>query len=495
VRSLTLASGAALASGSLTHLAKAWGRERSPEIAIIGGGLAGLSAAYWLKKAGLRATVYEARARLGGRVQSVSGAVGSGLVTDLGGSLINTDHADMLALVKAFNLKLFNRVKDAERFTAPATAYFFEGQIRPEAEIAEKLRPLARQIGKDAALLDQNYEQYAPRFDQLSSAQYLERHADKIPEPFIRELIENTCRTEFGVEPDQSSALQLIGILPVVKGQSVNLLSYSDEVFVVQGGSGRIIGGLAVALSGQVRTRMVLTQLQPKGQGFQLVFANRTVVQADYVVLALPFTRLRKVALQVELPPKLRRFIDEGDLGKNDKLFAGFSQKVWQRKETFAQEIWTDLGFAEAWDETQRQPGRKDGALNFFFGGDQVTALTAGSPQHVGKALVKRFNAAVPGIQNAATGKFVRTEWSRDPFTQGAYANFKPGQLTAFSRFFYIESDKPSERQNVHVGNLVFAGEQLSDEYYGFMNGAAQTGRLAAQVILRREGSSKVLKV
>jgi monoamine oxidase len=46
----------------------------------------------------------------------------------------------------------------------------------------------------------------------------------------------------------------------------------------------------------------------------------------------------------------------------------------------------------------------------------------------------------------------------------------------------------------VHVGNLVFAGEQLSDEYYGFMNGAAQTGRLAAQVILRREGFSKVLK-
>jgi monoamine oxidase len=129
VRSLTLASGAALASGSFTHLAEAWGREKLPEIAVIGGGLAGLSAAYWLKKAGLRATVYEARARLGGRVQSVSGAVGSGLVTDLGGSLINANHADMLALVKAFNLKLFNRVKDAERFTAPATAYFFEGQI------------------------------------------------------------------------------------------------------------------------------------------------------------------------------------------------------------------------------------------------------------------------------------------------------------------------------------------------------------------------------
>jgi monoamine oxidase len=66
-----------------------------------------------------------------------------------------------------------------------------------------------------------------------------------------------------------------------------------------------------------------------------------------------------------------------------------------------------------------------------------------------------------------------------------------PQPRLIFSR---AKSDELSERQNVHVGNLVFAGEQLSDEYYGFMNGAAQTGRLAAQVILRREGFSKVLK-
>jgi monoamine oxidase len=42
--------------------------------------------------------------------------------------------------------------------------------------------------------------------------------------------------------------------------------------------------------------------------------------------------------------------------------------------------------------------------------------------------------------------------------------------------------------------NLVFAGEHLSDEFYGYMNGRAQTGRLAAEVIgrsLRRVSSPK----
>jgi monoamine oxidase len=38
----------------------------------------------------------------------------------------------------------------------------------------------------------------------------------------------------------------------------------------------------------------------------------------------------------------------------------------------------------------------------------------------------------------------------------------------------------------VHAGNLVFAGEHLSDGFYGFMNVAAETGRLAATFVLRR---------
>ncbi len=88
----------------------------------------------------------------------------------------------------------------------------------------------------------------------------------------------------------------------------------------------------------------------------------------------------------------------------------------------------------------------------------------------------------IPGAQDAANDRFLRTRWAQNPFTRGSYTNFKPGQLTAFGGLLYIESEDPDERQDVHVGNLVFAGEHLSDAFYGFMNGAAQTGRLAAQV-------------
>lgn len=49
-----------------------------------------------------------------------------------------------------------------------------------------------------------------------------------------------------------------------------------------------------------------------------------------------------------------------------------------------------------------------------------------------------------------------------------------------------IESSRPSERQEVRVGNLYFAGEHLSDAFHGYMNGAAQTGRLAAEALIGR---------
>jgi len=76
-----------------------------------------------------------------------------------------------------------------------------------------------------------------------------------------------------------------------------------------------------------------------------------------------------------------------------------------------------------------------------------------------------------------------RTAWVKDPFSRGAYSTFKPGQLTRFAPHFWLEEDGKTTQQAV-VGPIVFAGEHLSDAFPGYMNGGAQTGRLAAEAIL-----------
>lgn len=489
VKSATLAGGAALTTVALSRWESLGqglaGTMPNPRIAIVGGGIAGLNAAYQLKKIGLTATIYEAKPQVGGRIQSLNGAVGQGLVTELGGTFINSDHADILALVEELNLTLFNRLADAERFPFPETGCFFNGNACSEAELAEKLRPLAQQIADDAALLDEDYDRYAPAIDRLSVTDYLNAHADKIPEPFVRSLMENTIRTEYGVESSESSALQLLFNLPTIDGQAVEIIS-SDETFVVDGGTHQIIDRLTQALSGQIYTRKQLTRIQPHRQGYRLLFANGGAVDADYVILALPFTVLRDIDIQVNLPADLRRFINEATLGINEKVTAGFRQKAWQQASGFVNEAWTDLGFAAVWDETQRQSNRHDGALTFYMGGDQARTTQRLNASALGRQFVASLDRAIPGVHQTANHQFIRTRWASDPFLKGSYSTFKPGQLTEFGQFLYIESDDPEERQDVNVETLFFAGEHLSDEFYGFMNGAAQTGRLAVEAIVRQ---------
>jgi monoamine oxidase len=426
LKATVLATGSAIATATISNWSQAKS-ETKPKIAIIGGGIAGLNAAYRLKKAGLSATVYEARNRLGGRIFSATGTVGEGSIVDLGGSFINSEHEDTIALAKEFGLKLFERGRQEDKISQ--IAYYFDGKRRSTDEIAEKLRPLAQQISQDADRLDRDFERYAPQFDGISIAAYLDKYANLIPESFIRTLIKDVILTEYGVALEQSSCLQLLFALPTVKGKKVEIVGGSDELYILEKGSGSLIDSLAASLSNQIRRGMALTQIEKKGTGFRLSFAGKSSVEADWVVLAIPFPVLREIEIKIDLPEKLRRFIDEVSLGANDKLIAGFNNKVWQQANGFTEELWTDFDFSEVWVESQRQPEKPTGILTFFFGGKQVQFLQSGTVANRGEAVLTQFDRAISGGKAAANGKFSRTEWTKDPFTRGSYTNFKPGVL------------------------------------------------------------------
>ncbi|MEE2730818.1 MAG: NAD(P)/FAD-dependent oxidoreductase [Pseudomonadota bacterium] len=480
LRNSALGSTALVASGSLAGCIGA----KSERVAIIGGGLAGLSAAYHLGRAGLKVNVYEARRRVGGRVHTVHNAAGDGLYTDLGAELVNSDHDDMLALAEAFGISLTNRKAPSE---LDAVAYYYGGRKRSEAEMAAALQPLAAQLMQDAELLDEDWDTYAPIFDHLSLTQYLDQHQDKLPaDPDIRDLIEGAVRVEYGVEPLDSSALQLLYLLPVVDGDHLEVLSTSDEMYAINGGSEAVVENLRSVLKGQLHTQRALTRIRKTESGYRLSFSKGRDVEADYVILALPFTALRQVEMALELPETLQRFIHEVDLGRNEKLIAGVNQRVWLGEAGFQLEAWSDQSVSLLWDASQRQPELAEGALTFFAGASEVDAIHTGTAVEQGQALLSEYTPLIPGLAHVSNGKFLRSAWHTTPYIGGGYTNFKPGQYTELAeQWLYIEADDPEEAQHFALDNLVFAGEHTSDEYYGFMNGAAQSGRLAAHYILQ----------
>ncbi len=488
IKTSTLASLLGL-SGGLTTNAFAIPTGFRSNVVIIGAGLAGLNAAYQLKQVGISADVYEARNRVGGR--TFSKQIQNGLTVDIGAELINTDHADMLDLVADFDIKLFNKLEDADSLPYPKEAFYFNGVSRTEAELADDLRAIAAQIAIDSALLDEDWDTNAPFFDQLSVADYLELHADKIPKLYVKQLLHSMIHTEYGVEANASSALQLITILPVVNGQHVDLLSYSDEAFAVVGGSQQIAHAIANTLGKQVHLNKRLTTISQADASYTLSFADGSVINADYVIIAIPFPALNTVTLNVKLPTRLKQFIEQGKLGSNEKVIAGFSNRFWRQDSGFTLAAWGVKGVSEIWDETQRQPERNDAALNFFLGGKQARELAnVANIDALAQQFTERLDAFIPGAKTAFTGHVVKSSWTQSPYTQGGYANFKPGQLTRFSDYFWIDSNNPDEQQQVNVGNLIFAGEHLSDAFYGFMNGAAETGRLAANLVITQMANS-----
>ena len=140
-----------------------------PTIAIIGAGISGLNAAYHLKKQGIESRIYEASPRTGGRMMSVIGALGPGLVTEFGGEFIDSNHADIISLSKEFGLELMDRQKSNEKGLIPQ-AYYFEGRKIDEKAVIAEFSKVAQKIQADIDSLPDFFD-----FEHPNGAEVLDR--------------------------------------------------------------------------------------------------------------------------------------------------------------------------------------------------------------------------------------------------------------------------------------------------------------------------------
>ena len=114
-----------------------------PRIVIVGAGLAGLTIAYRLHQAGIRAQVLEARDRVGGRCWSSRKWSGR-QVAEHGGEFIDTRHVHTRGLVAELGLTL-------DDLWRPYTPYgrwlsYVDGEITRTGSIMQPLREAARTL-------------------------------------------------------------------------------------------------------------------------------------------------------------------------------------------------------------------------------------------------------------------------------------------------------------------------------------------------------------
>jgi monoamine oxidase len=449
--------------------------DSSSRVAIIGGGLAGLTALDRLRGANVGATLYEARGAVGGRTRSVRGVFAPEFAFDEGAQLVNDNHVDMKGLTDRFRLTRIDR----QLYPGHELQIGRGGTVVAEQRLATALRGIAARIGADAARVDED-PGYSAEIDRLSVKAYLDRHGLKPGD--ARDALEAGIRTEYGSEPEQASALELIWNLPKVDGQDVSRLSTSDERYLISGGTDQVARALAAEHARDIRLNKRLVAVDIAANSVRLTFADGERVAADRAILAMPPTLLRELRFQGNLPPLWRAYIDEAQLGRNEKVIVGYDESAWRQTIGFSGAVWAAGRFSAIWEAVSLAPAPGPAALCFFLGGNQVDAARSLESAALARDFSDIARRALPGLPQP-NGRVRRTRWAEDPLTKGAYSRFAPGQLSRFASLFAIESET-GPVQVPRAGPLLFAGEHLSEEHTGFMNGAVQTGRIAAEAIL-----------
>ena len=210
---------------------------------------------------------------------------------DEGAQLVNTDHADLLAMIRRFRLPMVDR----HAFGPNREIQIGRGGAAfPEARLATALRGIAARITADSRRLDADYANVAREIDPISVKAYLDRHGLRAGD--ARDTLEAGIRTEFGSEPDEVSALELLFNLPTVDGREVTRLSKSDERYLISGGTDQVARALATEHQGDIRLNQRLAAVDIGGNSVRLTFADGERVTADRVILAMPPTLLRSSA-------------------------------------------------------------------------------------------------------------------------------------------------------------------------------------------------------
>ncbi|MFN0126936.1 MAG: flavin monoamine oxidase family protein [Verrucomicrobiales bacterium] len=454
---------------------------RKPDgpVAIIGGGMAGLTAALRLQQAGVECEIFEGSERFGGRMMTRKNFNDDGMFCELGGELVDSNHTDLIELAKELGLEI-QSLREGEK---GVDFYHFNGKTYTDTDLIPLFAPLAERIAKDAEALyteEEDYTERAKQLDKVSLSEYLERQGAGI-EKWILQMLTAAYTIEYGLDTDKQSSLNLVDFIATDTSAGFKVFGDSDEAWRVKGGNEGLPQATLGALTGKVPVHVGhrWVAVAKEGEGLKCSFAARSGIVSrtfGHVVCAIPFTLLREVRgwPELGLSDDKQRSIREMGYGSNLKIMYGFKSRPWRapRPDGIINNgnLYADLAFQTVWETSRGQSG-DSGILTNFMGG------TKGSQYDPSRldAFLSELDRVFTGLKLQHDSKRVMMNWPSMRWVKASYSAPLVGQYT-----WVLAAAATPELD----GRLVFAGEHTSENSAGYMNGAVESGNRAARELL-----------
>ncbi|EON67076.1 hypothetical protein W97_06193 [Coniosporium apollinis CBS 100218] len=472
-----------IAVAVLTRVASSHGRTDQVDVAIVGAGLSGLSAAKELSAVGKTILVLEARDRVGGRILDVK--LPNGGVVETGAAFIGPSQDRVLALAAELQLETFPTYnsgenvlwQDGERVTYPTEGP--AGNIPPISESSlMQLAEAQARLNAMAQEIDVNAPWNHPQAVELDSTTFDSWLDGATPLEEARFLFDVATTSIFSAEPRELSLLYVVAYIASA-GNSTTPGTLERLTSTAGGAQERRIKGgmqqLAVKLAERLGKKRIalnapVRRVERRGDSYQ-VTADGITIKARHVVIAMSPPLAARIVYRPQLPAQRDQLTQRLPMGSIGKAIAIYNQPFWRADGLTGQAV-SDSGVVRSAFDISPEDGSY-GALMGFIEADQMRKLDDKSEQEIQLRVTNDF-VNYFGTNASNPIGWVIQRWDNEEFSRGGPVAFgPPGVLTQYAPAL----TRPFER--IH-----FAGTESAPYWTGYLDGAIRSGERVAKEIL-----------
>jgi monoamine oxidase len=466
------------------------------DVAVVGAGFAGLTAAFNVAGHGHSVRVLEARNRVGGR--ALNHNLGGGKVSERGATFVGPTQDRLMALANRMNVGTFptydtgddlyiNNVDNPGGLIMPLRYSDTgpTGTAPPDPTVLIDLNNVVSDLDQKSMTVPVQAPWSAPNatsWDSETLQTYIDNNSKN---DRFKALVPVATRPIFGAEPRELSLLFVLFYI-ASSGNPQNTGTF-ERNFDTRGGAqqSRFFGGtqeITFRLARHLGPKRVLLNTPVRqivqGNHSVTVHSDHHTVTAKRVIVAVPPVLAGRIHYDPALPPARDQLTQRYPQGTLTKVAAMYDRPFWRDAGLTGQILDTGGPVSATFDDSP--PDGSPGVLFGFVGGDNARSYNAMSPAARQSAVLNQFvswfssqSAALGAEARKARGYF-DTNWSAEVWTRGCPVGIPSlGTLVAYGPYL-----------RAPVGRIHWAGTETADYWNGYMDGAVRSGERAATEVL-----------